>query len=106
MGDVANSEVIVNTDVRRAVVKMEVPEWICSTICAGIDIDGLSDGSVIEDSEEMPERDPRDGNQTNPLFQTEEGQHMYTKRYPQDKTIISDKMILNSEEAFKNNQGK
>jgi len=81
MGDVASSEEIVDTDTRRMVVKMAVPEWICTAICAGIDVDGLSDGSAIEDSEEVAERDPHDmSNLNNPLFQTEEGHHIYTKR--------------------------
>jgi len=56
---------------------MEVPEWICATICAGIDIDGLNDGSTVEDPDEITTPHPDDmSNRTNPLFSTEEGHHL------------------------------
>lgn len=53
MGDIASSEEILTTDPSKQVVKMEVPEWMCSAICAGIDIDGLNDGSTVEDPDEI-----------------------------------------------------
>lgn len=60
---------------------MEVPEWICSTICAGIDIDGLNSGNTIEDPDEIMVPHPNEtSNLNNPLFMHEEGHHLYTGR--------------------------
>jgi len=56
---------------------MQVPEWICSTICAGIDIDGLNDGSSVEDPDEMVKPlNTQNNNMDNPLFAHEEGNHI------------------------------
>lgn len=60
---------------------MEVPEWICATICAGIDIDGLNSGNAIEDPDEIMVPHPNEtSNLNNPLFMHEEGHHLYTGR--------------------------
>lgn len=84
---------------------MEVPEWICATICAGIDIDGLYDGSTVEDPDEIITPHPDDmSNRTNPLFSTEEGHHLYTNRKGSDNTIVSSEMDIgpNSSHVFTN----
>jgi len=53
MGDVASQDEIKDSDPNRVVLKMEMPEWICATLCAGLDIDGINDGTAIEDPEEV-----------------------------------------------------
>lgn len=90
MGDIGSDETIKDSDPVRIVVKVEVPDWICSTICAGLDVDGINDGSAIEDPDEIIEPVVKsEANFDNPLFHSEEGNHLYTNRHPQDKTIMS-----------------
>jgi len=90
---------------------MEVPAWICSTICAGIDLDGLNDGSTVEDPDEIIYPSKRNENLTNPLMQDEEGIHLNTNRYGKDLSIKSNEINMassgpTSEAVFKNVVGQ
>lgn len=109
MGDIASSEEIYLSDPNKQVIKMEVPEWICSTICAGIDIDGLNDGSTVEDPDEIIFPSRRNENLNNPHFQTEEGVHLNMNRYGFDKSIKpidTGALGPSSEAVFKNVVGE
>lgn len=59
------------------VKKMDVPEWVCSMLCAGLNIEELLDGQAINDPGEEPPID-RSPQMTNPHMNSEEGMHLNT----------------------------
>jgi len=70
---------------------LEIPEWICSTICAGLNIEDLLDGQgITEPSEEAIETPTIQSN--NLHMNTEEGMTINTKRkgfdYSMDTPVV------------------
>lgn len=37
---------LVDTDAKYEYVKMDIPEWFCSAICGGLNMDEIQDGSA------------------------------------------------------------
>jgi len=60
---------------------MTVPEWFCSVVCAGLNIDDVADGAAdIENPTDFNE------NEAN-LFETEEEYHIHSGRLGHDSRL-------------------
>jgi hypothetical protein len=70
----------------REVIKMEIPDYVCQAICAGLDIEAIiGDEAMIEPPELRPvNNDPQ---LNNPHMNTEEGLHSNTFRYGKDDRV-------------------
>jgi len=56
LGKSPGDDGIVKTDMRFNYIRMDVPEWICESICAGLDMDELASGEAdIEEPEDFNE---------------------------------------------------
>lgn len=84
----AGEQPIIKSESRFMVVPMEIPEWMCNTICAGINLNEIMDGEGINEPPEVPVT-----NQTpqmnNPHMNTEEGMIINTHRKGYDTSIDS-----------------
>jgi len=77
---------IKKTDDIRQATKMVIPDFVCTAICAGLNLsDLIGEGLMIEPPEEKPvNNDPQ---LRNPHMNTEEGLHMNTFRYGYDDRV-------------------
>jgi len=81
---------------------LEIPEWICSTICAGLNIEDLLDGQGVTESNEEPVDLP-DIQSNNIHMNTEEGMTINTKRKGFDNSMDSPEVIQVSRPGTKYN---
>lgn len=73
---------LIKTDARYQYVKMKVPEYFCTAICAGLNMDDLVSGDAnIEDPEDFNMTDSN-------LFKTEEEYHIDMGRHGKDKRLV------------------
>lgn len=71
---------VLKSDTRFVVVPMEIPEWMCSTICAGINLKDIMDGQDIQEPPEAPVKKEKVIDPENPHMSTEEGMILNTNR--------------------------
>jgi len=70
---------------------MEIPDFVCSLICSGLNISNLLDGRQVEDPPEEPIEfpTPQIGN---PHMASEEGLHLNTFRSGYDARVPTDRV--------------
>lgn len=78
--DMATDE-LVKSEQGKDFIKMTIPEWMCSSVCAGLNLDDIVSGeSTIEDPEDFNMTDSN-------LFRTEEEYHIDMGRKGKDKRL-------------------
>lgn len=98
LGGNPNDEEMVKTDERYDFREIKVPEWVCSSICAGLNLDDLVSGeSTIENPDDFNMNDSN-------LFRTEEEYHIDLGRKGKDKRL--DRPPSLTPNAFKNYNGE
>jgi hypothetical protein len=70
---------IKNFDQLKLVTKLEIPDYVCTMICAGLNIEDLLDGQGPAEPKEEPPVD-KTPQLNNPNMNTEEGMHINTYR--------------------------
>lgn len=72
---------LIKQDNRFNQFKMKLPDWICSAVCGGLNMDDISSGEAnIEEPEDFDEGSSN-------LFPTEEGYHIDSGRHGLDKRL-------------------
>mmetsp|Transcript_44766 Transcript_44766/g.97834 ORF Transcript_44766/g.97834 Transcript_44766/m.97834 type:complete len:107 (-) Transcript_44766:386-706(-) len=81
LGSNLGDDELIKTDMRFNYTKMVIPEFVCSSICAGLNLDDIVSGeSDIEDPEDF------NGTDSN-LFKTEEEYNIHAGRKGYDKRL-------------------